>query len=72
MKIYVRVKEKSIYNKVEDYGNSRYMVYTGYDLNDPNINSIIAGIIAKHIGAPVGRIVLISGKNDKDKVFEVN
>jgi len=72
MKIYVRVKDKSIYNKVEEFGNNRYMVYTGYSLEDADLNQTIIGVMSKHLSAPSGRFVLISGQHDKDKVFDLN
>lgn len=72
MKIYVRVKEKSQHNKIEDYGNWRYMLYTDYGLDDPQINQIVVSAMAKHLTVPTGRFVLVSGLKDKDKVFEVN
>jgi len=71
MKFYIRVKPSSSQQKIEDFGNNRYLVYVKSPAENNEANIEMLKILGKHLGVPSTKLRIISGINNKDKVVEV-
>ena len=70
-KIQVRVKANSSEQKIEEFGDYRYLVYvkSAAENNDANIE--LLNMMAKHLGVPATKLKIISGLTNKDKTIEI-
>ena len=70
MKIHVRVKPNSSEQKIEDFGDRRYLVYVTSAAEDNEANIEMLKMIGKHLGIPSTKLKIIAGATSKDKVIE--
>jgi uncharacterized protein YggU (UPF0235/DUF167 family) len=70
MKIHVRVKPNSSEQKIEDFGDRRYLVYVTSPAEDNEANIEMLKMIGKHLGIPSTKLRIIAGASSKDKVIE--
>lgn len=70
MKIHVRVKPNSSEQKIEDFGDRRYLVYVTSAAEDNEANIEMLKMIGKHLGIPSTKLRIIAGATSKDKVIE--
>ena len=71
MKIQVRVKPNSAEQKIEDFGDHRYLVYVSSSAEDNKANIEMLKMIGKHLGIPSTKLRIVSGASSKDKTVEV-
>lgn len=71
MKVYVKVKTNSKEQKIEDFGDFRYLVYlkSRPENNEANLELIKA--ISKHLGVPSTHIKIKFGFTSENKILEV-
>lgn len=70
MKIHVRIKPNSSEQKIEDFGDRRYLVYVKSRSEDNEANLEMLKMIGKHLRIPSTKLRIIVGATSKDKVIE--
>ena len=71
MKFQVRVKPNSSEQKIEEFGDNRYLVYVKSRAEDNEANIEMLKMIGKHLGIPSTKLRIVSGASSKDKTVEV-
>jgi uncharacterized protein (TIGR00251 family) len=71
MIINVRVKTNASENRIENFGDRRYLVYlqSAPENNEANIELI--KLMAKFLGVPSTKVKIVSGLTSRDKVLEI-
>lgn len=70
-KIHVKVKPNSPEQKIEDFGDYRYLVYVCSEAENNEANVEMLNMLAKHLGVPATKLEIVSGRTNKDKVIEI-
>ena len=71
MKFQVRVKPNSSEQKIEEFGDHRYLVYLKSPAEKNEANIELINIMAKHLGVPAIKLKIVSGLTNKDKTLEI-
>jgi uncharacterized protein YggU (UPF0235/DUF167 family) len=71
MKFQVRVKPNSSEQKIEEFGDNRYLVYVESPAEKNEANIELINLMAKHLGIPASKIKIVSGLTNKDKTLEI-
>jgi hypothetical protein len=71
MKIQVRVKPNSSQQKIEEFGDRRYLVYVESPAEKNEANIELLNLMAKHLGVPAAKLKIVSGLTNKDKTLEI-
>jgi len=71
MKFQVRVKPNSNEQRIEEFGDHRYLVYVKSRAEDNEANIEMLKMIGKHLGIPSTKLKIVSGASSKDKTVEV-
>ena len=71
MKFQVRVKPNSTEQKIEDFGDNRYLVYVEGAAENNEANIELLNLMAKHLGVPATKLKIVSGLANKDKTIEI-
>lgn len=71
MKFQVRVKPNSSEQKIEDFGDRRYLIYVKSSAEDNKANIEMLNMLSKHLGIPAVKLKIVSGLTNKDKTVEV-
>ncbi len=58
-------------DKVEDFGNHRYLVKMKERAEDGRANLELLRILSKYLGTPTSRIQFVTGLHSRDKILEV-
>jgi len=66
----IRVKSGSSKRKIENFGNNRYLVKVAF-INHNDINKELIIMFSKYLGVPPGRIRIISGIDENDKILKI-
>lgn len=72
MRFYVRVKTRATQEKIEEFGDHRYLVYVKEVANHNEANIAMLNLMAKHLGVPAMKLKIIAGLTNQDKVLEIN
>ena len=67
----VRVRPGSSVNKIESFGNDRYLVKVT-STNHNEINSELKEIFSHYFGVPAPRIQIVSGIDKNDKKIRID
>jgi hypothetical protein len=72
MKVHVKVKTKSSKQEIVEFGDHRYLIYlkSAPENNEANIEMI--KLLSKHFGVPSGRIRIIAGQFNNEKLLDVD
>jgi uncharacterized protein YggU (UPF0235/DUF167 family) len=72
MKYQIKVKTNATEQKIEDFGDHRFLVYlkSSPEHNDANIE--LLNLMSKHLGIPATKIHIVSGLTNNLKTLEVN
>jgi len=71
MKIYVKVKPNSSQQKIESFGNNRYLIYLKSPAENNLANIELIKMLSKYFGTPPDRIKIKYGLSSKEKILEV-
>ena len=71
MKINVLVKTKCKNEGVEELPNGSYAVRVNVPPIEGKANKRVIELLAKHLGVPKSRVLLVAGAKGKNKIFEV-
>jgi len=71
MKFQVRVKPNSSEQKIEEFGDHRYLVYLESPAEKNEANIELINLMAKHLGIPAIKLKIVSGLTNKDKTLEI-
>lgn len=71
MKFQVRVKPNSNEQKIEDFGDKRYLVYLKSKPEDNKANIELINLFSKYLGVPALKLKIVSGLTNKDKTLEI-
>lgn len=70
MKITVKTRLECVNQKIEQFGNNRYLVYlVSEDYTQGNVELI--SLLSKYLGTPPSRIAIVQGRNNPDKTVEI-
>ena len=69
MEVYCKIRFGSERNKIESFGNWRYLVYTTLKESDPNLMNSFLPMLARFLGVPPNKVRSIGKKGDMH-VFE--
>ena len=67
MEVYCKIRFGSDRNKIESFGNWRYLVYTNLKENDPNFMNSFLPMLARFLGVPSNKIRSIGKIGDTYK-----
>ena len=72
MKIKVKVKTNSSKQEIMEFGDHRYLIYlkSAPENNEANIEMI--KLLSKHLGVPSGRIRIVAGQFNNEKVLDID
>lgn len=70
-KINIRVKANYSEQKIEDFGDKKYLVHVKAPAEDNKANIEILNLMSKHLGVPAAKLKIVSGLTNKDKTLEV-
>ena len=70
-KFQVRVKPNSSEQKIEEFGNNRFLVYLESPAENNEANIELLNLMAKHFGVPATKLKIVSGLTNKDKTLEI-
>ncbi len=70
-KFQIRVKPNSSEQKIEDFGERRYLVYVTSPAENNEANIELLNLMAKHLGVPATKLKIVSGLTSKDKTIEI-
>ena len=71
MKFQIRVKPNSSMQKIEEFGDHRYLVYLESPAEKNEANIELINLMAKHLGVPASKLKIVSGLANRDKTLEV-
>lgn len=71
MLIYLKVKTNCSKQKIENFGNNRYLVYLKSPPENDRANIELINFLSKEFGTPVKNINIKSGRNSDKKIIEV-
>ncbi len=71
MKIYVKVKTHSKEARVEKTGVNIFSVHLKVPPIENRANKDLFETMAEHLGIPTTKIIIISGKNSKNRALEI-
>ena len=71
MIIHVKVKPNSGKQEIESFGGDRYLVYLKEPPENNRANIELINIMAKYMTVPPGRIKIIRGLTDNNKIIEI-
>lgn len=71
MIINVKVKTRHSEQKIEPFGEGRYLVYLKSEPEQNKANAELINLLSKHFGIPVGRIRIKFGLSSDKKVIEM-
>ena len=71
MKIYVKIKFNSGNDKIESFGDWRYLVYMKANENDPNAKDGFISILSKFLGINPRNIKSTGKKLGESYIFEI-
>ena len=72
MKVNVKVKTCSSKQEIVEFGDHRYLVYLKSRPENNEANIELIKILSKHIGVPSGRVRIVAGQFNNEKVLEVD
>ena len=70
-KFHVHVKPNSSEQKIEDFGDNRYLVYVKSPAENNEANIEMLKMMGKHLGIPSTKLRITLGATSKEKVVEV-
>lgn len=70
MKIYIKIKFKADVNRIESFGDWRYLVYIKLAGDDPEAFPFFVRMFAKHLGTDPKRLRYL-GKRGDEHIFEI-
>lgn len=71
MKIYVKIKFNSGQDRIESFGDWRYLVYMKMGENDPNAKIFFMGKLSKFLGVNPNHIKNTGKKLGDSYIFEI-
>jgi len=71
MKVYVKVKVNSGMQKVESFGDWRYLVYVKSPPENGRANLEMVNLLAKHLGVPPLKLKIKTGFSNSNKILEI-
>ena len=71
MNIHVKVKPNSSQQKIESFGNNRYLIYLTEPAEDNKANLELIKILSKYFKNPATRIKIKFGLTGKEKIIEI-
>jgi len=71
MEIKVKVKYGASKQRIENYGNNKYLVYFEGSQNE-NTNSMLISLLSRYLGTPASRINFQKSDIDGNKVFDIS
>lgn len=71
MKIYVKIKFNSNSDKIESFGDWRYLAYMKMSENDPNAKAFFINMLSRFLGANPKNIKSTGKKLGDSYIFEV-
>ena len=71
MKVYVKVKANSGMQKVESFGDWRYLVYVKAPPENGKANAEMLNILAKYLGVPPLKLKIKTGFSNANKILEI-
>ena len=72
MIIHVKVKPSSSKQEIQDFGNSRYLIYLKEAPENNKANIELINLLSKHFGTPHQRIKIKTGSNSSEKMLEIS
>ena len=66
----IKVRFNTSREKFEKFGNNMYLCYLSYPQDDDTPN-VLAALISKNVGVPVGRVEYAGQDMNKNFIFEV-
>jgi len=70
MEIKVKVKYGASKQRIENYGNNKYLVYFE-GIESVNTNSMLISLLSRYLGTPASRINFQKSDIDGNKVFDI-
>lgn len=71
MKIFVNVKPRSHFERIEEEDKQHYTIRVKQPPIDDKANEAVVMLLAKHLSVPRNHVRLISGRSSRHKVFEI-
>jgi len=71
MIIRVKVKPNSSKQKIESFGDNRYLVYLTEPPENNRANIELMNLLAKYLGVPPGRMKIKFGLSGNEKILEI-
>jgi len=71
MKIKVKVKYGASKQRIENYGNNKYLIYLE-GIESGNSNPILVSLLSRYLGTPASRINFQKSDIDGNKVFDIS
>ena len=71
MKFQVKVKTNSTEQKIEDFGEHRYLVFLESRAEHNEANIELINLMAKHLGVPASKVKIVSGLTNNLKTIEI-
>ena len=71
MIIHIKVKPNSSFQKIENFGNNRYLVYLKSAPEDNKANIELLNLLSKEFGVPAGNIEISWGRTSNEKLVEI-
>lgn len=72
MRFYVKVKTRATQERIEEFGDHRYLVYVKEVPTHNDANIAMLNLMAKHLGVPAMKLKIIAGLTNSEKVLEIN
>ena len=72
MRFYVKVKTRASQERIEEFGDHRYLVYVKEVATHNDANIAMLNLMAKHLGVPAMKLKIIAGLTNAEKVLEIN
>lgn len=70
MQIIVKARLECVKEKVEKFGDNRYLIYLVSD-NYEDGNKELVSLLSKYFGTPQSRIRIVKGFDKDDKIVEI-
>ncbi len=71
MKIFVKAKPKSRFEKVEKLGETNFIVFVKETPIKGRANEAICRVLAEYFKVPPSRVVIKAGHTSKNKIIEI-
>jgi uncharacterized protein YggU (UPF0235/DUF167 family) len=71
MIIYVKAKPNSSHQKIENFGNGRYLIYLKSPAENNKANMELINLLSKEFGVPPASIKIKSGRSFGEKLIEI-